>query len=77
MCVWTGHTVLQRVKAPVLRYYDLNKEITTQWDARKVEIDLLVIPKGKPIIHVSRNLNKTEQNAHIEKKCLIIVLSDE
>ena len=69
----------QRIKdivitTPVLRYYDLEKEVTVQADASEKGIGCALLQEGQPVAYASRTLSTTEQNyAQIEKECLAIM----
>ena len=64
--------------APVLKYYDVNQEVTIQADASEKGLGGTLLQNGQPIAFASRALNKTEQNyAQIEKEALAIVFSCE
>ena len=59
------------VRHPVLKYYDLQEEVTVQCDASEYGL-------GQPVAFASRSLSQTErQYAQIEKECLAIVFSCE
>ena len=63
---------------PVLRYYDLNKEVTIQCDASQTGLGAALMQEGQPVAYASRALTDTEQRyAQIEKECLAIVWSCE
>ena len=64
--------------APVLRYYDVNKEVTIQADASMFGLGAALMQDGQPVCYASRSMTKTEQNyARIEKELLAIVFSCE
>ena len=53
--------------APVLKYYDVNEEVTIQWDASKTGLGAVLMQK-EPIAFVSRALTDTETRySQIEK----------
>ena len=55
--------------APVLSYYDVNKEITVQCDASQDGLGSCLMQEGKPVAYVSRALNNSEKSyAQIEKE---------
>ena len=59
---------------PVLRYYDLNEEVTLQCDASETGLGAALLQNGQPVAFASRTLTPTEQRyAQIEKECLAIV----
>ena len=61
-------------QAPVLLYYDVNKEVSLECDSSEVGLGAVIKQGGHPIAYVSRALTKTERNyAQIEKECLAIV----
>ena len=58
-------------QAPVLQYYDVNKEVSLECDSSEVGLGAVIKQGGHPIAYVSRALTKTERNyAQIEKECL-------
>lgn len=66
------------VKHPVLKYYDLEEEVTVQCDASEYGLGAALLQNGQPVAFVSRSLSQTErQYAQIEKECLAIVFSCE
>ncbi|KAI4897681.1 hypothetical protein NFI96_029695 [Prochilodus magdalenae] len=61
---------------PVLKYYDLNEEVTLQCDASETGLGAALLQNGQPIAFASRTLTPTEQRyAQIEKECLAIVFA--
>ena len=63
-------------KAPVLRYYDPDKELQVQCDASQKGIGAALMQEGKPLAYASRALTETEERyAQIEKEMLAIVFS--
>ena len=61
-------------KAPVLAYYDVNKEVTIQCDASKEAVGAFLLQEGRPVAYASRKLRESEINwAPIEKEMLAIV----
>ena len=76
-------TAFSRIKelitqAPVLQYYDVNKEVSLEWDSSEVGLGAVIKQGGRPIAYASRALTKTERNyAQIEKECLAIVFAAE
>ena len=65
-------------RAPVLRYYRLEDEVTIQCDASQTGLGSVLLQNGQPVAFASRSLTKTEQRyAQIEKECLAIVFSCE
>ena len=62
--------------APVLAYYDVKKETTTQCDASKNAVGMVLLQEGRPVAYASCKLRKSELNeAPIEKEMLAIVFS--
>ena len=63
---------------PVLRFYDVNKDITLQVDASKNGLGACLLQEGHPVVYASRSLTQSEQNyAQIEKELLAIVFGCE
>jgi hypothetical protein len=73
------HQILELMaKAPVLRYYDVGREVTIQSDASMSGLGAVLLQEGQPVSFASRTLSATEQNyAQIEKECLSIVFACE
>ena len=66
------------VRHPVLKYYDLQEEVTVQCDASEYGVGAALLQNGQPVAFASRSLSQTErQYAQIEKECLAIVFSCE
>ena len=62
------------VEAPVLKYYDINEEVTLQCDASERGLGATLLQNGQPVAFASRTLSSAEQSyAQIEKECLAIV----
>jgi len=60
--------------APVLRYYNLNEEVTLQCDASQSGLGVALLQGGQPVAYASRALTETEcRYAQIEKELLAIV----
>ena len=56
---------------PVLKYYDLNEEVTLQWDASETGLGAALQQNGQPVALASRTLTPTKQRyAQIGKECL-------
>ena len=63
-------------KAPVLKYYDVNEQVTIQCDASETGLGAILMLKGQPIAFALRALTDTETRyAQIEKELLAIVWS--
>ena len=63
---------------PLLKYYDLNEEVTIQCDASEVGLGATLMQNGLQIAYASRALSQCEQRyAQIEKECLAIVYACE
>ena len=61
-------------KAPVLRYFDVSKNITIQCDASQYGIGVTLLQEGQPVHYPNRALTTTEQNyTQIEKELLAVV----
>ncbi|XP_033745588.1 uncharacterized protein K02A2.6-like [Pecten maximus] len=61
------------IKAPVLRYYDKNKELVLTVDASSKGLGAALVQEGQPIAFASRALTTCQQNyAQIEKETLAI-----
>ena len=66
------------VNHPVLRYYDINEEITVQFDASERVLGTTLLQTRQPVVFASRTLTATEQSyLQIEKECLAIVFACE
>ena len=77
---WLPHheTAFSRMKAPVLQYYDVNKDVSLECDSSEVGLGAVIKQGGHPIAYASRALTKMERNyAQIEKECLAIVFAAE
>ena len=65
-------------QAPVLQYYDVNKEVSLECISSEVGLGAVIKQGGRPITYAFRALTKTERNyAQIEKECLAIVFAAE
>ena len=63
-------------EAPVLEYYDVNKDVTIQCDASQCAVGAVLLPEGRPVVYASRKLRPSEQNwASIDKEMLAIAFS--
>jgi len=59
---------------PVLKYYDINDEVTIQCDASERGLGATLLQNRQPVAFASRTLSAVEQRyAQIEKECLAIV----
>ncbi|XP_033107108.1 uncharacterized protein LOC117109006 [Anneissia japonica] len=64
--------------APILRYYDVNEEVTIQCDASEHGLGATLLQGGQPVYFASQALTMTERKyAQIEKECLAIVFACE
>lgn len=62
--------------APVLKYYDVDEEVTIQCDASQKGLGAVLLQKGQPVSYASRSLTDTEESyAQIEKEMLAIVFA--
>lgn len=70
-------TVKQLVTChPVLKYYNLQEEVTLQCDASETGLGAALLQNGQPVAFASRTQTPTEQRyAQIEKECLAIVFA--
>ena len=65
-------------RTPVLRYYNLNDEVTLQCDASKSGLGATLLQNGQPVAYASRALTPAETRyAQIEKELLAIVFACE
>jgi len=65
-------------QAPVLRYFDVNKEVTIECDSSDVVLGAVLTQDGCPVAYALRALTQTERNyTQIEKECLAIVFAAE
>ena len=63
---------------PVLRYYNLDDEVTIQCDASQSGLGAALMQNGQPVAYASRALTPAEiRYAQIEKKLLAIVFACE
>ena len=61
-------------QAPVVQYYDVNKEVSLKCNSSEVCLGAVIKQGGHPIAYASRALTKMERSyAQIEKECLAIV----
>jgi hypothetical protein len=67
-------TKLTVVKAPLLSYYEVKKEVTIQCDSSESGLGGVLLQEGRPVFFTSRAMTQTEQRyAQIEKELLAIV----
>ena len=65
-------------QAPVLRYFDVSKEVTIDCDSSAVGLGAVLTQDGCPVAYALRALTQTQRNyAQIEKECLAIVFAAE
>ena len=63
---------------PVLKYYNLQEEVTLQCDASQAGLGAALLQNGQPVAYTSRALTPTETRyAQIEKELLAIVFACE
>ena len=63
-------------ESPVLKYCNVNEEVTIQCDASETGLGAVLMQKGQPVCYASRALTDTETRyAQIEKELLAIVWS--
>ena len=61
-------------EAPVLRYYDPDKELVLQTDSSQSGLGAVLLQEGQPIEYASRSLTTSERNwAQIEKESLSLL----
>lgn len=66
------------MSTPVLRYYNLQEEVTLQCDAFQFGLGAALLQNGQPVAYASRALTDTETcYAQIEKELLAIVFACE
>ena len=66
------------VTTPVLRYYNLEEEVTIQCDASQSGLGAALLQNGQPVAYASRALTDAETRyAQIEKELLAIVFACE
>lgn len=80
---WQHEDAFARIKelitqAPVLHYFDINKEVTIECDSSDVGLGDVLTQDGYPVAYASWALTQTERNyGQIEKECLAIVFTAE
>ena len=63
-------------QAPVLRYFDVSKEVTIKCDSSDAGLGAVLTQDGQPVAYDSHALTQTERNyLQIEKECLAIVFA--
>ena len=66
------------IQHPVLKFYNIEEEVTIQTDASDKGLGAVLLQRGQPVAFASRTLSPTETNyATIEKECLAIVFACE
>ena len=60
-------------KAPVLKYYDPQEDLTLQCDASDAGLGAALLQKGQPIAFASRALQSVRNYAQIEKDLLAVI----
>ena len=66
------------IQHPVLKFYNIEEEVTIQTDASDKGLGAALLQSGQPVAFASRTLSPTEKNyATIEKECLAIVFACE
>ena len=59
---------------PLLRYYDLEEEVTIETDASDYELGAVLLQVGRPVVFASRTMTETERRySQIEKEYLALV----
>ncbi|XP_062699497.1 uncharacterized protein K02A2.6-like [Aedes albopictus] len=62
--------------APVLRYFDSNKDVVIQCDSSSVGLGAVLMQDGHPIVYASKTLSSTERKyAQIENETLAILFA--
>ena len=66
------------IQHPVLKFYNIEEEVTIQTDASDKGLGAVLLQSGQPVAFAYRTLSPTEKNyATIEKECLAIVFACE
>ena len=61
---------------PLLRYYDLEEEVTIESDSSDYGMRAVLLQAGRPVAFASRTLTERERHySQIEKECLALVFS--
>ena len=64
------------ISTPVLRYYNINEEVTLQCDASQPGLGVAMMQNGQPVAYASRALSPAETRyAQIEKELLAVVFA--
>ena len=64
--------------SPVLKYYNVDEDVTLQCDASDKGLGAALLQGGQPVAYASQALAKAEQHyAQIEKECMAIVYACE
>jgi len=64
------------MSTPVLRYYNLNEEVTLQYDALQSGLGTAMMQNGQPVAYASRALTAVETRyVQIEKELLAVVFA--
>ena len=64
--------------APVIAYFDPNKEVVLRVDSSKDAVGAVIVQDGRPVEYASRSLPLSEKNwAQIEKGALSILFGFE
>ena len=59
---------------PLLRYYDLEEEVTIESDASDYGLGAVLLQAGRPVAFASRTMTETERRySQIEKECLALM----
>ncbi|XP_065073526.1 uncharacterized protein K02A2.6-like [Ochlerotatus camptorhynchus] len=73
-----SHQQLKRMvtSAPVLRYFDIQKDVVIQCDSSSVGLGAVLLQEGHPVVYASKTLSSTERKyAQIEKETLAILFA--
>ena len=60
---------------PVLKYYDINEEVTLQCDASEKGLGATLLQSRRPVAFASQTLSTTERRYAQIEECLVIVFS--
>ena len=62
--------------APILKYYDVNSEVTVEADASDYGLGAVLLQNGQPVCYASRVMTQTERNySQMEKECLALTFA--